>query len=354
MGHEILHIDMDAFFASVEQGDYPELKGKPLVVGSDSERGVVAAASYEARVYGVRSAMPCTVAKRLCPALIFRKHRMTRYKEVSENVFEVFHKYTDLVEGLSVDEAFLDVSDRVTDLDEAASVAREIKKVISDRTGLTCSAGVSVNKFLAKLASDIDKPDGLYIIYPGDIDAFIDKLTIEGFFGIGKVTAEKMHRFGIHTGHDLRKADLSFLKRNFGKAGSFYYDIARGIDKRAVNPGRERKSIGAELTFDRDLLTDFEIIAELYKLEKELWSRVEKQGKSGRTVTLKVKFDDFKQITRSRTLDRVVDSFKTLHAETTLMRKQINFRRKKVRLLGVSISNLGINSLQDEQMTLWE
>ncbi len=314
----------------------------------------MAAASYEARKYGVRSAMPCTVAKRLCPGLIFRKHRMTRYKEVSENVFEIFHNYTDLVEGLSVDEAFLDVSDRVSDLEEAALIARNIKEAISDRTGLTCSAGVSVNKFLAKLASDIDKPDGLYIIYTADIDDFVGKLPIEGFFGIGKVTAEKMHRFGIHTGYDLRKADLSFLKRNFGKAGTFYYDIARGIDERAVNPGRERKSIGAELTFGRDLLTDFEIIAELYKLEKELWSRVEEQGKSGRTVTLKVKFDDFRQITRSRTLNRVVDSFKTLHAETTIIRRQINFRRKKVRLLGVSISNLGVDSLRDEQMTLWE
>lgn len=354
MNHLILHIDMDAFFASVEQGDYPDLKGKPIVVGSDSERGVVAAASYEARKYGVRSAMPCTVAKRLCPGLVFRKHRMTRYKEISETVFEIFHNYAGLVEGLSVDEAFLDVSKQVADLDEAASLARKIKEEVRDRTGLTCSAGVSVNKLLAKLASDIHKPDGLYIIYPGDIDAFVGKLSIGDFFGIGRVTAEKMHRFGIHTGYDLRNADLSFLIRNFGKAGNFYYDIARGIDKRELNPWRERKSIGAEITFNRDLLTDFEIIAELYKLEKELWARVEKQGKSGRTVTIKVKFDDFKQITRSRTLDRVVDSFKTLHAETTLIRKQISFRRKKVRLLGISISNLGMNSLQDVQMKLWE
>ncbi|MFP4488508.1 MAG: DNA polymerase IV [Bacteroidales bacterium] len=354
MDHEILHIDMDAFFASVEQGDYPELKGKALVVGSDSERGVVAAASYEARKYGVRSAMPCTVAKRLCPGLIFRKHRMERYKEVSETVFEIFYKYTPLVEGLSVDEAFLDVSSQAADLDEAASIARKIKEEIRNSTGLTCSAGVSLNKLLAKLASDMDKPDGLYIIYPADADDFIGNLSIEDFFGIGKVTAEKMHRFGIHSGYDLRNADLSFLKRNFGKAGSFYYDIARGVDTREVNPGRERKSIGAELTFDRDLITDFEIIAELYKLEKELWSRMEKQGKSGRTVTVKVKFDDFKQITRSRTLHRVVDSFKTLHAETTLIRRQINFRRRKVRLLGVSISNLGPDSLHDVQMTLWE
>lgn len=345
---------MDAFFASAEQKDNPELKGKPVVVGSDSDRGVVAAASYEARKYGIRSAMPSSVAKRLCPHLIFRKGRMSRYKELSSMVFDVFHKHAPLVEALSVDEAFLDVSNITEELDDAVALAYKIKAGINSSTGLTCSAGVSVNKFLAKLASDIDKPDGLYTIYPADIERFIESLPIERFFGIGRVTAEKMHRYGIHTGYDLRNADLSFLNRNFGKAGSFYYNIARGVDEREVNPGRERKSVGAELTFDHDLSTPFEIIAELYKIEKELWSRLQKHGTTGRTITVKVKFDDFTQITRSNTLSRVVDSFSTLHTETTAIRRQIDFKRKRVRLLGVSVSNLGIDKPPGEQMKIWE
>ncbi|HDZ41306.1 MAG TPA: DNA polymerase IV [Bacteroidetes bacterium] len=353
MDRKILHIDMDAFFASIEQKDRPELKGRPVVVGSDSSRGVVAAASYEARKYGIRSAMPSITAKRLCPGLVFTKHRMYRYREVSSIIFDIFHNYSPLVEALSIDEAFLDVSMTAANLDAATAIARNIKKEIRDKTGLGCSAGISVNKFLAKLSSDVNKPDGLYIIYPSDIDQFICSLPIERFFGIGKVTAEKMHRFGIHTGTDLRRADLSFLERNFGKAGMFFYDIARGIDNRKVEAGRIRKSIGAELTFEKDLTTDFEIIAELYKLEKELWARVEKQDKRGKTLTVKVKFDDFRQITKSYTLDRQIDSFSVLHSTMQRLREQIYFKRKRVRLLGVSISNLEDEHLPGEQLKIW-
>ncbi len=354
MNRTILHIDMDAFFASIEQKDNPELKGRPVVVGSDSSRGVIAAASYEARRFGVRSAMPSSTAKKLCPGLIFTRHRMQRYKEESQLIFDIFHTYSPLVEALSIDEAFLDVSKVAADLDDAASIAMKIKKEVRHKTGLSCSAGISVNKFLAKLASDINKPDGMFIIYPSDIDKFICDLPIEGFFGIGKVTAEKMHRFGIHTGADLRGANLSFLERNFGKAGRFFYDIARGIDMRMVEPDRIRKSIGAELTFEKDLTTGFEIIAELYKLEKELWSRVEKHGRTGRTVSVKVKYDDFRQVSRSSTLDHPVDSFAVLHAETQKLREQIDFKRMKVRLLGVSISGMEDEQHGSSQLRIWK
>ncbi len=354
MDRKIVHIDMDAFFASVEQKDRPELKGRPVVVGSDSSRGVIAAASYEARKFGVRSAMPSSTAKRLCPGLIFTEHRMYRYKEVSSLIFDIFHNYSHLVEALSIDEAFIDVSKTAVDFNSTIALANEIKKDIREQTGLTCSSGISINKFLAKLASDINKPDGLYIIYPSDIHHFIYELPIERFFGIGRVTAEKMHRYGIHTGADLREAGLSFLERNFGKAGNFFYDIARGIDNREVEPDRIRKSVGAELTFEKDLTTGFEIIAELYKLEKELWLRIEKHGKTGRTITVKVKFDDFRQITKSNTLDRPVDSFDILHAETQKLREHIDFKRKRVRLLGVTISNLEDEHLRGEQLKIWK
>lgn len=354
MYRKILHIDMDAFFASVEQHDKPELKGQPVVVGSETSRGVIAAASYEARKYGVRSAMPSTTAKRLCPGLVFVKHRMHRYKEVSSIIFEIFHNYSSLVEALSVDEAFLDVSGRDTDFDKAINIAYEIKEEIKTKTGLTCSAGIAMNKFLAKLASDIDKPDGLYAVYPSEAEQFIADLPIESFFGIGKVTAEKMHRYGLHTGADLGNAERSFLDRNFGKAGKFFYDIARGIDNREVEPDRPRKSVGAELTFEKDLTTDFAIISELYKLEKELWSRIQKHGKTGKTITVKAKFDDFSQVTKSYTFGRLIDSFEILHTEATKLRKQMDLKRRGVRLLGVTISNLEGERLTDEQLKIWE
>lgn len=349
----IIHIDMDAFYASVEQNDNPELKGKPVVVGSPSDRGVIAAASYEARKFGVKSAMPSIIARRLCPGLLFVSHRMKRYSEVSGMIFKIFYKHTSLVEALSVDEAFLEVTGQTTDLDSAAELARIIKEEIRESTGLTGSAGISYNKFLAKLASDMDKPDGLVVISEDDAARILPSLAVERFFGIGRVTAEKLHLYGIHNGADLRGADLDFLNRNFGKAGSFYYDIARGIDNRPVESARERKSIGAEYTFEKDLITKFQIIAELYKIEKELWRRVEKLEMTGRTVTLKVKFDDFTQVTRSATNHLAIADFKTLHRMVTSLRVSTDFNRRKVRLMGVTLSNLGNESCDGEQLDLW-
>src|SRR5512133_3820975 len=298
---KIIHIDMDAFFASVEQLDNPELRGKPVAVGGSGERSVVAAASYEARKFGVRSAMPSVIAKRLCPDLIFVSHNFSRYTEVSSMIMEIFREYTDLIEPLSLDEAFLDVTNDKQNIGSATVIAKKIRCEIKTKTGLTASAGVSVNKFLAKIASDINKPDGLFLIRPEDAEKFIERLPVEKFYGIGKVTAQKMHKLGIHKGSDLKEWDLVSLVRNFGKAGVFFYDIVRGIDDRPVEPGQERKSFGTELTFEKDLTTRFEIIAELYKLEKKLMERLESDGISGRTITLKIKFSHFRQITRTNT-----------------------------------------------------
>ncbi len=345
---------MDAFYASVEQNDNPEYRGKPIVVGSPSERGVIAAASYQAREYGVRSAMPSKTALRLCPSLVFVKHRMSRYKEVSDSIFDVFYLYTDKVEALSVDEAFLDISSHIDSYEGAKDLAYEIKKVIKSKTGLTASAGISYNKFLAKLASDFDKPDGLVVIDEQKAEEILADLPIEKLFGIGKVTAEKLHIYGIHTCNDLRQASNEFLVRNFGKAGSFYYNIARGKDDREVDPARIRKSVGAELTFSKDLVTTFQIIAELYNIEKLCWERILKHGSSGRTVTLKVKYDDFTSITKSHTLERSIDDFKELHTEVTALRKKVDFYRRKVRLMGVTISNLGDFTPGVLQMSFWE
>lgn len=345
---------MDAFFASVEQLDNPELRGRPVAVGGSGERHVVAAASYEARRFGVRSAMPSVTAKRLCPDLIFVRHRFERYNEISGEVFEIFKEFTDIVEPLSIDEAFLDVTDDKKNIGSATIIAEEIRREIKKRTGLTASAGISVNKFLAKIASDIMKPDGLYVIPPGDAEKFIENLAIEKFYGIGKVTSGKMHKLGIHNGYDLKKCDLPFLIRNFGKAGKFYYDIARGIDGRPVEPESERKSTGTEITYEKDLTTNFEIIAELYKVEKELMRRLEHEGTTGRTVTVKVKFSDFRQITRSKTLQKYIRDFDTLHSVVTSIRKSLTLEGEKIRLLGVSVSNLETEDSDDRQLQLFE
>jgi len=351
---KIIHIDMDAFFASVEQLDNPELRGKPVAVGGSGERSVVAAASYEARKFGVRSAMPSVTAKRLCPDLIFVRHHFERYHEISSSVFEIFKQYTDLVEPLSIDEAFLDVTTDKRNIGSATLIAREIKKEICNKTGLTASAGISVNKFLAKIASEIKKPDGLFIIRPEEAEAFIEKLPVEKFYGIGRVTADKMHKLGVHNGSDLKKWDLISLIRNFGKIGVFYYDIVRGIDERPVEPDSERKSIGTELTFEKDLTTRFEIVAELYKIEKELMSRIVEAGTSGRTITLKIKYADFKQITRSKTLPNYIREFETLHKEISEIRKSLNLEGSLIRLLGVSISNLETDECADRQLSLFD
>jgi DNA polymerase-4 len=331
---------MDAFFASVEQLDNPELRGKPVAVGGSGARHVVAAASYEARKFGVRSAMPSVTAKKLCPDLIFVRHRFERYTELSDRIFEIFKEYTDVVEPLSIDEAFLDVTLDKKNIGSATLIAKEIKKEIKKRTGLTASAGISFNKFLAKIASEMKKPDGLFVIKPSDAESFINDLSVEKFFGIGKVTAERMHKLGIHNGRDLKKWELPDLIRNFGKVGKFYYDIVRGIDDRPVETEYERKSIGTELTYEKDLTNSFEVIAELYKVEKELMERLNHAGTTGKTITLKIKFSDFTQITRSRTLPFIIRDFDTLHRGVTEIRKSLELEGTRIRLLGVSISNL--------------
>jgi DNA polymerase IV len=345
---------MDAFFASVEQLDNPELRGKPVAVGGSGERHVVAAASYEARKFGVRSAMPSVTAKRLCPDLIFVRHHFERYEEISSMVFEIFREYTDIVEPLSIDEAFLDVTSDKKKIGSATIIAKEIRKEIRNKTGLTASAGISFNKFLAKIASDIRKPDGLFIIPPEDAEKFIESLPIEKFYGIGKVTSEKMHKLGIHLGADLKKWDLPALVRNFGKAGKFYYDIARGVDDRPVEPFSERKSVGTELTYEKDLTTRFEIIAELYRIEKELMERLEHADTTGKTITVKVKFADFRQVTRSKTLQKYIRDFDTLHREVSLIRRSMKLEDVKIRLLGVSISNLESEDFEEHQLDLFE
>lgn len=345
---------MDAFFASVEQLDNPELRGKPVAVGGSGERSVVAAASYEARKFGVRSAMPSVIARRLCPSLIFVKHNFERYNEVSASVFEIFREFTDIVEPLSIDEAFLDVTDDKMKIGSATVIARRIRNEIKCRTGLTASAGISVNKFLAKIASDINKPDGLFLIRPEEAEKFIEELPVEKFFGIGKVTAEKMHKLGIHKGADLKKWDLVSLVRNFGKAGVFFHNIVRGIDDRPVEPGQERKSVGTELTYEKDLTTRFEMIAELYKLEKELMERMAHSEATGRTITLKIKFSDFRQITRSKTLQHYIRDFETLHKEVSSIRKTIKLEGTRIRLMGVTVSNLETDDYDDRQLYLFD
>ncbi len=344
---------MDAFFVSVEQLDNPELRGKPVAVGGIGARHVVAAASYEARNYGVRSAMPSVTAKKLCPELIFVRHRFERYIELSEQVYGILKEYTDLFEPLSIDEAFLDVTTDKKNIGSATLIAKDIKKEIKKRTGLTASAGISINKFLAKIASDINKPDGLFLIPPEEAEKFIEALPIEKFYGIGKVTAEAMHKLGIHNGADLKKWDLASLIRNFGKVGKFYYDISRGIDDRPVETESERKSIGTELTYEKDLTTGFEIIAELYKVEKELMERLEHAGATGRTITVKIKFSDFRQITRGKTLQNYIRDFKTLHREVSEIRKSLKLEGSRIRLLGISISNLESDDCEEKQLNLF-
>jgi DNA polymerase-4 len=331
---------MDAFYASIEQRDNPELKGKPIAVGKGSERGVVSAASYEARKYGVKSAMSSKIAKQKCPGLIFVKGRMEHYKEISTKIMEIFYDYTDLVEPLSIDEAFLDVTENKKQMRSATLIAKEIKERIYEKTQLTASAGVSINKFLAKTASDYDKPDGLYVIKPNEAERFVEELPIEKFFGVGKVTAGKMHQLGIVKGIDLKRMPQHKLIKYFGKVGQHYYNISRAIDDREVNPNRERKSVGTEKTFEKDLQTRFEIITALYYVEKELIRRMERSASYGKTLTLKVKFSDFKQITRSKTIQESLNNFDIIHKTTKEIFQNLNYGNKKIRLLGLSVSQL--------------
>ncbi len=336
---KILHIDMDAFYASVEVRENPELKGKPLAVGYDHERGVVAAASYEARKYGVRSAMSTFKARQLCPELILVRGRMELYKEVSESIHEILHQYTDVIEPLSLDEAFLDVTENKKQIALAVDVAMAIKEQIRKETGLVASAGVSYNKFLAKIASDHRKPDGLCTIHPDQALEFIAKLPIESFWGIGPVTARKMHTLGIHNGEMLRSCTKEMLVRQFGKVGTLYYDFARGIDPRPVEPQRIRKSIGCERTLGKDISQTSQVILELYHVVNDLLERLQGRNFRGNTLTLKIKFHDFKQITRSITVPyQLMDKDKILPLAKELL-KEVNYSDRPIRLIGVSVSN---------------
>jgi DNA polymerase IV len=337
---KIIHIDMDAFYASVEQRDNPELRGKPVAVGGSRERGVVAAASYEARRFGVHSAMASVTARRKCPDLIFVAPRFDVYKAISHQIRQIFAEYTPLVEPLSLDEAYLDVTDNLKGIPYATQIAEEIRARIREETRLTASAGVSYNKFLAKMASDQRKPDGLFVITPEMGPAFVETLPVRKFHGIGPATAAKMNQLGIFTGRDLKAQSLSFLQEWFGKAGSFYHAIARGIDPRPVRPDRVRKSIGAENTFPKDL-TGFEAMkAELQPLLDTVWRHCEQTGIRGRTVTLKVKYEDFRQITRSRSLAGRVESRSGLERVSLELLSSLFPMAKDVRLLGVTLSSL--------------
>lgn len=349
---KIIHIDMDAFYASVEQRDHPELRGKPIAVGGGERRGVTTTASYEAREYGVRSAMPGWKAKQLCPSLIFVPPRFDVYRSVSREVRDIFYQHTQLVEPLSLDEAFLDVTSHKLGMPYATDIAKMIMQQIREQTQLTCSAGVSYCKFLAKVASGRNKPFGLTIIRPEAAVDFLEKLTIREFFGVGKVTAEKMEQRGIYTGADLKKYSRLELAQIFGKVGSFYYDIVRGVDDRPVKPDRPRKSVGVERTLDQDISTTEEINDLLEKLTEKLTLRLEKAGRYGRTITIKIKTADFKVFNRSQTQDHEVRSGgEILRIATELVQNNWS-DHGPVRLVGISVTNLEKEKADGSQLTL--
>ncbi|MFK0276269.1 DNA polymerase IV [Ensifer sp. NPDC090286] len=343
---KIIHVDMDAFYASVEQRDNPELRGLPLAVGHGEARGVVAAASYEARKFGVHSAMPSVTAKRKCPDLIFVKPRFDAYRAVSQRIHAIFSEYTPLIEPLSLDEAYLDVTENLKGMELATEIAEEIRQEIKARTGLTASAGVSYNKFLAKMASDQRKPDGLFVITPRNGPAFVEALPVKKFHGVGPATAERMHKLGIETGADLKACDLVFLQQHFGKSGPYFYWVARGIDERQVKPDRERKSIGAEDTFTIDVHDFGTAHAGLQPLIDKVWRYCDANRIRGKTVTLKVKWADFTQITRSKTVTAPVSSSSELADIITLLLSPIFPVSKGIRLLGVTLSSLDHASAQ--------
>jgi len=336
----IIHIDMDAFYASVEQRDDPSLRGRPVAVGGSRERGVVAAASYEARKFGVHSAMPSVTARRKCPELVFVPPRFDVYKAVSAQIQGIFARYTSLIQPLSLDEAYLDVTAPLVDRGSATAIAAEIRTAILAETGLTASAGVSYNKFLAKLASDHRKPNGLFVITPRMGPAFVQNLPVGKFHGVGPATAARMNALGIHTGFDLRRQSLAFLSEHFGKAGAYYYGVARGQDDRPVEADRVRKSIGAETTFERDLKHWEEVAPALEPVFAKVWAACSRGRHSGRTVTVKIKYADFRLITRSRSCVEPISSQKALE-EIGLELLRTHFPPPLgVRLLGVTISNL--------------
>jgi len=342
---------MDAFFASIEQRDNVDYRGKPLAVGYAGPRGVVAAASYEARKYGVRSAMASRTALSKCPQLIFVMPRFEVYKSVSRQIMEIFHEYTDLVEPLSLDEAFLDVTENFKQIASATQIAQEIKQKISDTLGLTASAGVSFNKFLAKIASDYKKPNGLFVVKPEDAEQFVETLTIEQFYGVGKVTAERMHQLGINTGSDLKQWSEQGLVSNFGKAGHMYYLNARAIDDRLVQEQRIRKSVSSETTFEKDIDKYEDLLPELDKLTVEVIEYIGKNNFKGRTVSLKIKYADFKVITRSRTFQVPVFEYETLYKAGSELLGLVDLS-PRVRLIGIGIRNNEEESGLQENMQL--
>ena len=337
---KIIHIDMDAFFASVEQRDHPELRGLPIAVGHDGPRGVVATASYEARRFGVHSALPILTAKRRCPGLIIVDGRYRVYKEVSAQMHAIFHEYTDLVEPISLDEAFLDVTENKPHIPLATDIAREIKEKIHSRLSLTASAGVSYNKFLAKIASDQRKPDGLTVIHPLRAQAFIDRLRVEKFWGVGPRTADQMHRFGIFTGRDLREKSETYLLQRFGKMGHLLYGFARGIDPRPVVSEWERKSVSCEHTFERDLRDEDQLTERLCLVVDDLVARLRRTDFRGHTLTLKVKFADFRQITRSTTVPQQLEpDAPRLLAMARRLLSDVEYATHPIRLLGLGVGN---------------
>ena len=349
---KIIHVDMDAFYASVEQRDDPALRGRPVAVGGGSERGVVAAASYEARRFGVRSAMASVTARWRCPDLIFVKPRFDVYREVSRQIRAIFHDYTPLVEPLSLDEAYLDVTEDVRGIGTATAIAEEIRARIKEETGLTASAGVSYNKFIAKLASDQNKPDGLCVITPRRGPAFVASLPVARFHGVGPKTAEKMARLGIHTGADLCAQSQAFLEARFGSAGGYYYNLARGICHRVVKPNRTRKSMGAEDTFFVDLTDPADMRAELEKISRTIWSRMGERRIAGRTVVLKMKYRDFQIVTRSASrAEPVTAEGEFLEIGLGLLRKLVPVE-KPVRLLGLTLANLVEVEVENAEMAL--
>lgn len=353
---KIIHIDMDAFYASVEQRDFPEYRGKPLVVGGQpNNRGVVATASYEARKYGVRSAMSCSQAAQLCPGAIFVSPRFDIYKEVSAHIRSIFRRYTDIIEPLSLDEAFLDVTVDKLGIGSAIDIAKQIKQAINTELNLTASAGVSINKFVAKIASDMQKPDGLTFIGPSKVAVFMERLSIEKFFGVGKVTAAKMRRHQIHTGADLKQLSEAELVRLFGKSGRFYYQVVRGIDNRAVQPHRRVKSLAVEDTFHKDISNLEEMAVELKVIAGKLVARMEKKQLKPKTMTLKIKFADFRQITRSYTsMTPVYDVDTILDSILILLHQAMEKEERPVRLLGISVSNfMSSHPDIDPQLTLF-
>ena len=336
---KIIHIDMDAFYASVEQMDYPELRGKPIAVGGSENRGVVAAASYEARKFGVRSAISGVLAKKNCPELIFVKPRFDRYKEISKKIHKIFHDYTDLVEPLSLDEAYLDVKKKKKGNPSATLLAQEIRMRILNEVGLTASAGISVNKFVAKIASDYNKPNGQKTVNPEEVISFLEELPIRKFYGVGKVTTEKMYQLGIFTGLELKSKSLDFLTTHFGKSGAFYYHVVRGIHNSEVKPDRITKSVAAEHTFDTNLSSEIFMLEQLEKIAISLERRLKKHAIAGKTVTLKIKYSDFTQQTRSKTVPYFIAD-KGLIFENV---KELLYQERmkdSVRLLGISLSNL--------------